>query len=154
MKKSNSYLQYDLNETVHINRYQSSKTGSFNFLQMLELNLVCINNAQCTWWPTPKKLQQRTATEELSITWCSRDLKSFKDNSKIQYWFPHVLDYNSWLLRNFLKSWISRSFVIILLRTGFFRKVYRGRIDLVTIIQILVPAISNYNWRLRYVCVF
>ena len=39
----------------------------------------------------------------------------------------------------------SYSFVIILLRTDFFRKVYRGRIDLVTVIQVLIPAISNYN---------
>ena len=78
-------------------------------MQTLELNWVCINNAQCTWWPSKKKLQQRNATEELSITWCSRDLKSFKGNSKIQFWFSHVLDYNSWLLRNFLKSCLDRS---------------------------------------------
>ena len=68
------YLQYYTCSIISM----CSKTRSFSFLQTLKLNWVYINNAQCTWWLTPKKLQQRTATEELSITWCSRDLNRLK----------------------------------------------------------------------------
>ena len=69
-------------------------------MQTLELNPVC------TIFNALDDRRRKSYNKELQRRSWALYLKSLKENLKIQYWCSHVLDYNCWLLRNFLKSWI------------------------------------------------